>query len=115
MQNDELSHEGVKGMRWGYTNGQRNGGRVAGEGEDGVRREYNEENYDGFFDETTKETQYTHVDGSTYVTEITTVKKGKLSRAIESGLDFVESVAEETVSSIQSFLKKGKKFLDKLF
>lgn len=95
MKSDVIAHKGTKGMKWGYTDGEPNGKRKAGEN-------------DSWFDETTRVKRYTHIrtsDGKKKVVEKeeVIVKKGKISRAVDSGK-----------KKIKNFFKSGKKSISKL-
>lgn len=94
LSSETICHKGTKGMKWGYTDGEPNGKRKAGEN-------------DSWFDETTRVKRYTHIrtsDGKKKVVENeeVIVKKGKISRAVDSGK-----------KKITSFFKSGKKSISK--
>lgn len=94
LSSEAICHKGTKGMKWGYTDGEPNGKRKAGEN-------------DSWFDETARVKRYTHIrtsDGKKKVVENeeVIVKKGKISRAVDSGK-----------KKIKSFFKSGKKSISK--
>lgn len=94
MKSDVIAHKGTKGMKWGYTDGKPNGKRKAAE-------------TDSWFDEVKNVKRYTHIrtsDGKKKVVESEEriVKKGKISRAVDSGK-----------KKIKNFFKSGKKALSK--
>ena len=94
MKSDVIAHKGTKGMKWGYTDGKPNGKRKAAE-------------TDSLFDEVTTVKRYAHIhtsDGKKKVieSEERIVKKGKISRAVDSGN-----------KKIKNFFKSGKKALAK--
>lgn len=94
MKSDVIAHKGTKGMKWGYTDGKPNGKRKAAE-------------TDSLFDEVTTVKRYAHIhtsDGKKKVieSEERIVKKGKISRAVDSGK-----------KKIKNFFKSGKKALAK--
>lgn len=94
MKSDVIAHKGTKGMKWGYTDGKPNGKRKAAE-------------TDSWFDEVKNVKRYTHIrtsDGKKKVVESEEriVKKGKISRAVDSGK-----------KKIKNFFKSGKKAISK--
>lgn len=94
MKSDVIAHKGTKGMKWGYTDGKPNGKRKAAE-------------TDSWFDETRRITSWSHIrtsDGKKKVVESekVIVKKGKITRAVESGK-----------KKIKNFFRSGKKALSK--
>lgn len=94
MKSDVIAHKGTKGMKWGYTDGKPNGKRKAAE-------------TDSLFDEVTTVKRYAHIhtsDGKKKVVESEerVVKKGKISRAVDSGK-----------KKIKNFFKSGKKAISK--
>lgn len=98
LSSETICHKGTKGMKWGYTDGEPNGKRKAGEGEE----------YDGLFDVKIRTNKTSHVnmgDGKKKVvkSEEVIVKKGKISRAVESGK-----------KKIKNFFKSGKKSISKV-
>lgn len=127
--NDWLTHYGTKGMRWGYTDGERNGGRVAGEeedqaitrvGADGVEETVIiDEDYEGLFDTKSVHERYLttgiNESGSAKRTREITIGKGKITKAIEAGQRFVSSAANTVVSGAKSAINAGKNFVDNLF
>ena len=94
MKSDVIAHKGTWGMKWGYTDGKPNGKRKAAE-------------TDSLFDEVTTVKRYAHIhtsDGKKKVVENEerVVKKGKISRAVDSGK-----------KKIKNFFKSGKKAISK--
>ena len=94
MKSDVIAHKGTRGMKWGYTDGKPNGKRKAAE-------------TDSLFDEVTTVKRYAHIhtsDGKKKVVENEerVVKKGKISRAVDSGK-----------KKIKNFFKSGKKAISK--
>lgn len=94
---DAICHKGTKGMKWGYTDGEPNGKRKAGESEE----------YDGLFDMKIRTTKTSHInmgDGKKKEVkkEEVIVKKGKITKAVEKGK-----------KKIKNFFKSGKKSISK--
>ena len=119
MKSDVIAHKGTKGMKWGYTDGKPNGKRKAAkedkEGAETTVKEGNKtiikkgnkttiiEDYDGWLNETirTKKEMSVNFDnkkGGDTVRYETIIRRGKISRAVESGK-----------KKIKNFFKSGKK------
>ena len=116
--NDWLAHKGVKGMRWGYTDGKLNGKRTAGEDEADEESEGTviiDEDYDGLFDYKQTRQRHSFYEGNHSLTTTTVVGKGKITKAVEAGQKFVSSIADKTVSGLSSLVDKGKSFISGLF
>lgn len=108
LSSETICHKGVKGMKWGYTDGEPNGKRKAGESEE----------YDGLFDMKIRTTKTSHInmgDGKKKEVEKeeVIVKKGKISRAVDSGKKKIKNFFKSGKKSISKFSKsaisKGKK------
>lgn len=98
LSSETICHKGTKGMKWGYTDGEPNGKRKAGESEE----------HNGLFDIKIRTTKTSHInmgDGKKKEVEKeeVIVKKGKISRAVDSGK-----------KKIKNFFKSGKKSISKL-
>lgn len=108
LTSETICHKGTKGMKWGYTDGEPNGKRKAGESEE----------YDGLFDMKIRTTKTSHInmgDGKKKEVEKeeVIVKKGKISRAVDSGKKKIKNFFKSGKKSISKFSKsaisKGKK------
>lgn len=108
LTSETICHKGTKGMKWGYTDGEPNGKRKAGESEE----------YDGLFDMKIRTTKTSHInmgDGKKKEVEKeeVIVKKGKISRAVDSGKKKIKNFFRSGKKSISKFSKsaisKGKK------
>lgn len=108
LSSETICHKGTKGMKWGYTDGEPNGKRKAGESEE----------YDGLFDVKirTAKTSHMHMgDGKKKVVEKeeVIVKKGKITKAVEKGKKKIKNFFKSGKKSISKFSKsaisKGKK------
>lgn len=97
LSSETICHKGTKGMKWGYTDGEPNGKRKAGESEE----------YNGLFDMKIRTTKTSHInmgDGKKKEVEKeeVIVKKGKITKAVEKGK-----------KKIRSFFKNAPKFASK--
>lgn len=133
---DELNmqHSGTKGMRWGYTDGKRNGKRTAGEGFDvksyslrqvslsgsmlvpgtNESRKYSNESY--YIKEKGVDSDWREVDKETYDSTVAGTHlyyNGKLVSQIIS--DFAEETVENIQDTISDVVSSGKNFLDSFF
>ena len=122
MKSDVIAHKGTKGMKWGYTDGKPNGKRTAKVDEEGAETTVKEgnktiikkgnkttiiEDYDGWLDEnihTKKEMSANFGDkkGGDTIRYETIIRRGKITRAVESGK-----------KKIKNFFKSGKKAISK--
>lgn len=91
VRKDELCHKGIKGMKWGYNDGEPNGKRIAGDSE--------EEEYDGWLDETftTRSTR----DGS-IISQ--TTRKGKISRGLETANEAITRWVSKGKAAVDAFI-----------
>lgn len=131
MDNFNMQHSGTKGMRWGYTDGKRNGKRTAGEGFDlktyGHRtfgldgymlipglnesKKYSKERY--YIKEDTEDSDWVEVDKDTYDSTPSGTHlyyNGKLVSEIVS--DFAKETIENIQDTISDIVTSGKNFLD---
>lgn len=107
LSSETICHKGVKGMKWGYTDGEPNGKRTAKVIEDGNKTTIIED-HDGWFDETIRRKKEMSVNfgdkkGGDTVRYETIIRRGKISRAVESGK-----------KKIKNFFKSGKKSISKV-
>lgn len=108
LSSETIYHKGTKGMKWGYTDGEPNGKRKAGESEE----------YNGLFDMKIRTTKTSHInmgDGKKKEVnkEEVIVKKGKITKAVEKGKKKIKNFFKSGKKSISKFSKsaisKGKK------
>lgn len=97
LSSETICHKGTKGMKWGYTDGEPNGKRKAGESEE----------YNGLFDMKIRTSKTSHInmgDGKKKEVkkEEVIIKKGKITKAVEKGK-----------KKIRSFFKNTSKFASK--
>lgn len=122
LSSETICHKGTKGMKWGYTDGKPNGKRTAKVDEEGAETTVKEgnktiikkgnkttiiEDYDGWLDEnihTKKEMSVNFGDkkGGDTIRYETIIRRGKITRAVESGK-----------KKIKNFFKSGKKAISK--
>lgn len=113
LSSETICHKGTKGMKWGYTDGEPNGKRKAGESEE----------YNGLFDIKIRTNKTSHInmgDGKKKEVkkEEVIVKKGKITKAVEKGKKKIQSFFKSSKKSIsklsKSAVSKGKKAISSI-
>ena len=114
-ENKPICHFGIKGMKWGYNDGERNGKRVAREDEEKVEEAEEFQLFDTVRNITT-------FPGGKPET-ITIRKKGAISKLVDKGKKLVDSIGDldvgDIVGKVDNTVSKTKnsieKFLGKAF
>lgn len=122
LTSETICHKGVKGMKWGYTDGEPNGKRTAQVIKEGNKTTIIED-HDGWLDETIRRKKEMSVNfgnkkGGDTVRYETIIRRGKISRAVDSGKKKIQSFFKSSKKSIsklsKSAVSKGKKAISSI-